>query len=805
MQNKKSKTPKQNSQAIVKYRMRNFNTKSIENSYKQYQKLGLTCSTVQLLEDPTGKKQMKVLYKFNSITFDNCLDYCKANDNCICILTGERSKIIVRDADQKDNGMEMWNKLVQDNEDPDTLKVLSGNQGVHYYFKLDDRTSLLKNKSRLTIRNIKVGIEVRSKKGIIYAPPTTYHSVTIGKSKSYKFLNNKSINKMPSWLWDELNHIDNIITIVKKKNILIKPTNKMTIPIILKKKINNKMIIQTLNHITNILANIKVERFEDRDKWIKLGMILHHEFKGNDVGLYVWKTYSWYKNECLAKWRGFNINNNKQLTKSKLHQWELEDNNKESVDAGDYIKFVGKMVDYNELKDFIKKTFIYIFDGGNAFWISKNIYNNEIEYKFLKDLNAFNKKFIKYKNPLFNINDDNSKPWIKESFANILEEVSHELQYKRVDFIPKHKGIDPNTFNLFTSFEAKKIDNEIDESKIDRILWHIRYIWCKNNDDLYNYIINWLAHLMQKPYKKIEVAILLKSKQGAGKNVICEFIGDYIIGKQYSLVLGDIDRLFARFNVIMQNRLLTILDEISNYGGAHKSNNKLKNLITQKRQMIEFKGLKPIRFTDYNNYIFLSNNDWPIKVEQSDRRFFCLELDNCKCGKFDYFNTLAEQLNADSANIFYNYLLNIDIRNWNKLKIPTTNLKNDLKINSLPKPIQFLVKCVEGEIDSIMLSKDESTKVHINILYELFIDHFGNYRNNISKIDSSRQFNKFGLKSKPMKIGGNRMRGYVLDYNEIITKLKDLKIDIDEKKPDAEKIDAEEIDKNKIHINHLDF
>ena len=98
------------------------------------------------------------------------------------------------------------------------------------------------------------------------------------------------------------------------------------------------------------------------------------------------------------------------------------------------------------------------------------------------------------------MNDVNSKHWIRKSFANILEEICHELQYKRVDFIPKHEGNDRSIFNLFTSFKAKKGYDEIAESKIDKILWHIKYIWCKNNDDLYNYIINWLAHLMQFPY-----------------------------------------------------------------------------------------------------------------------------------------------------------------------------------------------------------------------------------------------------------------------------------------------------------------
>ena len=136
--------------------------------------------------------------------------------------------------------------------------------------------------------------------------------------------------------------------------------------------INNDNYIQTLSKMLNILANIKKDRFESRDEWIKLSMILHYEFYGNNIGLDIQKSYSWYSDECLIKWKGFNINNKKQLTKSKLHEWELEDNNTKSVDAGDYVKFIGKVVDYAKLKYFIKKTFIqfiYIFDGGNLFWL----------------------------------------------------------------------------------------------------------------------------------------------------------------------------------------------------------------------------------------------------------------------------------------------------------------------------------------------------------------------------------------------------------------------------------------------------
>jgi len=188
-----------------------------------------------------------------------------------------------------------------------------------------------------------------------------------------------------------------------------------------------------------------------------------------------------------------------------------------------------------------------------------------------------------------------------------------------------------------------------------------------------------------------------------------------------------------------------------------------------------------------------------------------LDLDNSKCTDSDYFDALFEQLNPDSANIFYNYLLNIDISNWKKLKIPKTGLRNELKINSLSKPIQFLVRCVEGEIDTIILSKDESTKVHTNELYELFIDHFGNYRNNISKIDFSRQLNKFGLKSKKVQISGSRLNGYVLNCNEIVSKLKELKIEIQVEKTDVDKNNTKKYSKNSgdnikiIKINALDY
>ena len=113
--------------------------------------------------------------------------------------------------------------------------------------------------------------------------------------------------------------------------------------------------------------------------------------------------------------------------------------------------------------------------------------------------------------------------------------------------------------------------------------------------------------------------------------------------------------------------------------------------------------------------------------------------------------------------------------------------------------MQFLIKCVEEDVDTINLCKDKSIKVHTNELYVQFLDHFG-FRTNISKIDFSRQLNKFGLKSKLVQISGSRLNGYILDYNKIISKLKDLKIECIN---DSSQKNNENDSRNKV--NDLDF
>lgn len=57
------------------------------------------------------------------------------------------------------------------------------------------------------------------------------------------------------------------------------------------------------------------------------------------------------------------------------------------------------------------------------------------------------------------------------------------------------------------------------------IMKHIREIICNNNTNNFTYFINFLANLIQRPYKKTNTSIILKSVQGAGKDTIIDWFG----------------------------------------------------------------------------------------------------------------------------------------------------------------------------------------------------------------------------------------------------------------------------------------
>jgi hypothetical protein len=442
-----------------------------------------------------------------------------------------------------------------------------------------------------------------------------------------------------------------------------------------------------------------------------------------------------------------------------------------------------KNITIEEVESYCKRAFAFIDTCGRGFWITKNLKDGELHIECLPNIDgrSFDKTFIGI---------DNVKIRLRDTLYK-LKENCLDMTYDFIDFMPysptqiknnpqlleseQHK----HTFNLFTGFKAKPIWDIKKEQfkKVDILLSHILNVWCKGDNEISEYILNWLAHLFQFPDKKTGIMLLFKStKQGAGKNIIFDFIKEWIYGDKNCLEINDIDQLTSKFNSLVGHKLLTLCDEVGMFGTDHKNADKLKNIITQKTQRIEKKGMDAYTVNDYNNFIALTNNDWAMKIECGDRRHVCCELSNEQVDNKAYFDEIGECFNSECGNIFYSMLLFRDISNWNKLNIPMTELKREMKLNSTVPSVLFMIDVVGKDKNATLnLSND---MIHSDNLWTSFKEWLDVSKPTYSGKYDSKRFktelrNKLELEQYRIVINGNRRNGYKINFKTIKTNIRD--------------------------------
>lgn len=291
--------------------------------------------------------------------------------------------------------------------------------------------------------------------------------------------------------------------------------------------------------------------------------------------------------------------------------------------------------------------------------------------------------------------------------------------YDRMVFKPENHNLQKDELNTWVGFEAKPVDT-IDMSKIQLFLNHIKEVWASNNDVFYNYIITWLAHIIQKPWIKTRIAILIQGDQGSGKGVICDFLMRHLFGMALSEQTIGIDKLVQRFNSCVSSKLFINANELVAISDAFNNVfDRLKPLITDDFIQVEQKGIEPFTIDNNANFLLTTNHNHTIKLEGGDRRYATFSCDNKYTKDYDYFNKLTESLNQECANHLFTYLkqynITIDLR-----RIPETELRRDMMELSMPNPQRFLRETRENmeEVHCDISNADKLTSpTHLFNLY----------------------------------------------------------------------------------------
>lgn len=111
-----------------------------------------------------------------------------------------------------------------------------------------------------------------------------------------------------------------------------------------------------------------------------------------------------------------------------------------------------------------------------------------------------------------------------------------------VGFYPTSSKCPEDVFNLFEglALEPAKGDCTI-------YLNHLRDVVCAGDERAYRYLIQWMAHLIQKPDEKPAAAIVMKSVPGTGKGTtvkpLLQMLG------QYAAHINGAAHIAGRFNL----------------------------------------------------------------------------------------------------------------------------------------------------------------------------------------------------------------------------------------------------------------
>ncbi|KAA6371511.1 MAG: hypothetical protein EZS28_032963, partial [Streblomastix strix] len=240
----------------------------------------------------------------------------------------------------------------------------------------------------------------------------------------------------------------------------------------------------------------------------------------------------------------------------------------------------------------------------------------------------------------------------------------------------------PNVFNVFQGFKYEKLE-QVDESKIDMFINDLTYgTIAGGKKEVFEYILNWIAFIAQNAGQKTRTAIILQGLQRIGT-----------------------------FNSVVENVMFAVLNEMMNYNESKKGTAQaMKTIITDKTIRINEKNQPRRRAENVINTIIVTNNDYPIQLDNSDGRYLVIKCKAVHRGDHEYFNKLSKGMDKDFCDNLLTFFLNRDISTFDPTDIPMTNAKKQL-LNVSRTPVDdIIIKNYKKFKDGIPISEVSQMK-----------------------------------------------------------------------------------------------
>lgn len=253
-------------------------------------------------------------------------------------------------------------------------------------------------------------------------------------------------------------------------------------------------------------------------------------------------------------------------------------------------------------------------------------------------------------------------------------------QYAGVSFVPNGLDVLPgNIKNLWLGFDVTP-----NKGICTLIIKHIHDVLANGNKIHFDYIMNFLAWMVQNPDKQAEVILILKGSEGTGKGLVGRLMMDFFGSASFHI--SSSRHLVGNFNAHLDGTVVLFADEAF-WAGDKASRGALFALVTEPYITIERKGIDAKQVANRLHIIMASNEDWVVPAEYDSRRFAVFEVSDQYKQKSSYFTPLYKEIENGGREAFLHELLHRDIVDFHPRQIVKTSAFRDQVTNSLG-PIQ---------------------------------------------------------------------------------------------------------------------
>lgn len=222
-------------------------------------------------------------------------------------------------------------------------------------------------------------------------------------------------------------------------------------------------------------------------------------------------------------------------------------------------------------------------------------------------------------------------------------------------------------------------------------------VLCDGDTDAYEFAMNWMAYMVQKPWEPPGVAMCFHGGKGTGKSTLGNAL--VAIGGNHGMQVVSPELFTGRFNSHLMDVVVLFADEAVHPTDI-ASQGRLKAMVTERNMQYEAKGIDVRRGVNRAHVIMASNDDWfvPAGLVGGERRYFVCRVNNKRQEDINFFRRLNAQLyeNGGLSAMLHDLQLR-DIGNWApRGNVPMTSALVDQKLRSMGPVSQWWFNILES-------------------------------------------------------------------------------------------------------------